>query len=126
MRYETPLPDSEASQTILQLANTMEAAIDELEQAAFVASLLPASLDPVVLGLIGDLCAAAVGGAEALASGFAAAVDVPEGRHADTEDALAAITRLADLEHAADLAERSATACVLRGHFETETALGRP
>jgi uncharacterized protein Yka (UPF0111/DUF47 family) len=113
----------EASQTILQLANTMEAVIDELEQAAFVASLLPASLDPVVPGLIGDLCAAAVGGAEALASGFAAAVDVPEGQHADTEDALAAITRLADLEHAADLAERSATACVLRGHFGTETAL---
>jgi uncharacterized protein Yka (UPF0111/DUF47 family) len=113
----------EASQTILQLANTMEAAIDELEQAAFVASLLPAGLDPAVLGLIGDLCAAAVGGTEALASGLAAAVDVPEGRHADTEDALAAITRLADLEHSADLAERSATACVLRGHFGTETAL---
>jgi uncharacterized protein Yka (UPF0111/DUF47 family) len=113
----------EAGQTILQLANTMEAAIDELEQAAFVASLLPAGLDPVVLGLIGDLCAAAVGGTEALASGFAAAVDVPEGQHADTEDALAAITRLADLEHTADLAERTATACVLRGHFGTETAL---
>jgi uncharacterized protein Yka (UPF0111/DUF47 family) len=113
----------EASQTILQLANTMEATIDELEQAAFIASLLPADLDPVILRLIADLCTAAVGGAEALASGFAAAVDVPEGQHADTEDALAAITRLAELEHAADLAERSATACVLRGHFGTETAL---
>ena len=80
----------DASQTILQLANTMEATIDELEQAAFIASLLPANLDSVVLRLIADLCAAAVGGAEALASGIGAAVDVPEGQHADTEDALAA------------------------------------
>jgi len=54
--------------------------------------------------LIGDLGAAAVGGAEAVASGVSAAVDVPEGKHADTEDALAAITRIADLEHAADTA----------------------
>jgi uncharacterized protein Yka (UPF0111/DUF47 family) len=112
-----------ATPTILQLANAMEATIDELEQAAFIGSLLPASLDPTVLRLMTDLSRAAVGGAEALASGFAAAVDVPQGRHTDTEDALAAITRLADLEHAADLAERTVTACVLRGHFETETAL---
>ncbi len=112
-----------ASQTIGQLTDTMEATIDELEQAAFIASLLPANLDPQVLRLIADLCAAAVGGAEALASGIAAAVDVPDGQHADTEDALAAITHVADLEHAADSAERALTACVLRGHFDTETAL---
>ena len=113
----------DASQTIGQLANTMEATIDELEQAAFIASLLPPNLDPAVLRLIADLCTAAVGGAEALASGIGAAVDVPEGQPADTEDALAAITRLADLEHTADSAERTVTAYVLRGHFETETAL---
>ncbi len=112
-----------ASQTIGQLANTMEATIDELEEAAFIASLLPENLDPQVLRLIADLCAAAMSGAEALASGIAAAVDVPEGQLADTEDALAAITRVADLEHAADSAERTLTACVLRGRFETETAL---
>ncbi|MBZ5606631.1 MAG: hypothetical protein LAP38_00095 [Acidobacteriia bacterium] len=113
----------DASPTILQLANAMEATIDELEQAAFIASLLPANLDPVVLPLIANLCAAAVGGAEALASGISAAVDVPEGQHVDTEDALAAITRLADLEHTADSAERTLTARVLCGHFEIETAL---
>ena len=113
----------DASQTIGQLTNALEATIDELEQAAFIASLLPANLDPQVLRLIADLCAAAVSGAEALASGIAAAVDVPEGQHADTEDALAAITRVADLEHAADSAERALTAHVLRGHFETESAL---
>ena len=112
-----------ASQTIGQLANTMEAVIDELEQAAFIGSLLPANLDRVVLPLIADLSAAAVGGAEALASGIAAAVDVPEGRHADTEDALAAITSVVDLEHAADSAERSITEYMLRGHFEAGMAL---
>jgi uncharacterized protein Yka (UPF0111/DUF47 family) len=111
-----------ASQTIGQLANTMEAAIDELEQAAFVGSLLPADLDPVVLQSLAVLTAAAVGGAEALASGIGAAVEVPEGRHADTEDALAAITRVLDLEHAADSAERRITEHMLRGHFEAGVA----
>lgn len=63
-------------------------------------------LRPRSCNLITDLGAAAVGGAEPLASGVCAAADVRGGHHTDTEDTVAAMTRLVDLEHAADSAER--------------------
>ena len=112
-----------ASRGIERLVNQIEQTIDELEQAAFVASLIPIEVAPALLEPLADLCAAAVTGAEAAAAGVAAAAEVPEGHRLDTEDALAAIGRLIDVEHRADAAERMVTASILSGDFDLKTAL---
>ena len=103
--------------------NRAEQTIDELEQAAFIASLLPSEVAPELLRPLADVCSAAVVGAESAASGATAAADVPEGQRIDSEDALAAVGRLIEAEHKADAAERAVTATVLRGEFDLKTAL---
>lgn len=113
----------DARPVIGQLIDRVEEAIDELEQAAFVASLLPERTDPDLLAALAELCAVAVTAAEVAASGVAAAVDVPEGRRIDSEDALAAVTRLIDAEHAADTKERATTTLVFGGGFDVATSL---
>jgi uncharacterized protein Yka (UPF0111/DUF47 family) len=113
----------DADPEIEGLVNRIEEAIDELEQAAFVASLLPAEITADLLEPLAQLCAAAVSGAEASAVGVAAAADVPEGQRADSEDALAAVGRLIEAEHDADAAERAVTTIILRGEFDLKTAL---
>ncbi|MFX7712948.1 hypothetical protein ABTJ93_19660, partial [Acinetobacter baumannii] len=65
----------------------------------------------------------AVRAAEAAASGLAAAAEVLEGRKADSEDALAAVSRLIDAEHAADARERDVTARVLAGGLDVAASL---
>ena len=113
----------EGAATIEQLVNRVEEAIDELEQAAFIASLLPEGVDPAVLTVLDKLCAATVSAAQAVASGVAAAAEAPEGRRADSEDALAAVGRLVDLEHLADSCEREVTTLVFRGSFDLRASL---
>jgi len=108
---------------IEQLVDRVEEAIDELEQAAFIASLAPASIDGALLSALAGLCAVAITATEAAASGLAAAVEVPEGRRADSEDALAAVVRLIDAEHAGDAQERAVTALVFAGSFDVATSL---
>jgi uncharacterized protein Yka (UPF0111/DUF47 family) len=108
---------------IEQLIDRVEEAIDELEQAAFIASLVPRGIDQGLLLALAELCKVAVSGAEAAASGMAAAADVPEGRRADAEDALAAVVRLIEAEHAADLCERDVAARVFTGGFDLATSL---
>ena len=103
----------DADRGIERLVNHMEDAIDELEQAAFIASLIPAELPAELIDPLDELCAAAVCGAEAAAIGAAAAAEVPEGHRVDSEDALAAVGRLIDAEHKGDAAERAVTANVL-------------
>lgn len=112
-----------ASPTIERLVNQIEEVIDELEQAAFIASLLPAELPSHVLKQLAELCTTAVRGAEAAAAGAAAAVDVPEGQRVDSEDALRAVGRLFEAEHDADDSERMVTAIVLRGELGLQAAL---
>jgi uncharacterized protein Yka (UPF0111/DUF47 family) len=112
-----------ANPTTERLVNRMEEAIDELEQAAFIASLVPGEIAPDLLTPLARLCAAAVSGAEAAAIGVAAATDVPEGHRIDSEDALAAVGRLIEAEHKADAAERAVTAILLSGDFDLKTAL---
>jgi uncharacterized protein Yka (UPF0111/DUF47 family) len=112
-----------ADRTIELLINSVEEAIDELEQAAFVSSLVPGEMTGELLAPLAELAAAAVTGSEAAASGAAAAADVPDGQRVDSEDALAAIGLLIEMEHKADDAERTLTATVLRGDFELKTAL---
>jgi uncharacterized protein Yka (UPF0111/DUF47 family) len=114
---------SQASSTIARLVDTAENTIDELEQAAFFASLVPAKLDPAVLGPLGELCTAAAAGTEAAASGLEAAAGIGEGESADSDDALAATERLVDLEHVADDAERAVTAIVLKSDGDARQAL---
>ncbi len=113
----------DAGQGIKRLVDRIEDAIDELEQSAFAASLVPNEIAPELLDPLAELCAAAVAGTEAAAAGAAAAAEVPEGHRVDFEDALAAVGRLIDAEHKADAAERSVTAKVLTGEFDLKTAL---
>ncbi len=113
----------DADPSIERLVNRAEQTIDELEQAAFIASLLPSEVAPELLRPLADVCSAAVVGAESAASGATAAADVPEGQRIDSEDALAAVGRLIEAEHKADAAERAVTATVLRGEFDLKTAL---
>ena len=65
---------NQASATIARLVDTAENTIDELEQAAFFASLVPPNLEPASARPSGELCAAAVAGTEAAARGLEAAV----------------------------------------------------
>jgi uncharacterized protein Yka (UPF0111/DUF47 family) len=109
--------------TISQLVNRIEEAIDELEQAAFNASLLPAGIDPAALTVLAKLGAAALAGAKAVACGVAAAAEAPEGRRADFEDALAAVGRLIDMEHMADDYEREVTTLTFRGSGDLRASL---
>ncbi len=108
---------------IERLVNHMEDAIDELEQAAFVASLISAGLASELIEPLDELCVAVVSGAEAAAIGTAAAAEVPEGHRIDSEDALAAVGRLIDAEHKGDAAERKVMTNILTGSFEPNTAL---
>ena len=112
-----------AGPIIEQLVDRVEEAVDELEQAAFIASLAPAGIDPALLSALAELCAVATTATEAAASGLAAAIEVPEGRRADSEDALNAVIRLIDAEHAADAREREVTARVFAGGFDVATSL---
>lgn len=114
----------DADRAIELLVNRIEEAIDELEQAAFIASLLPDGIAPSLLEPLGVLCAAAIAGAEAAAAGAAAAADVPDGQRIDSEDAIAAVGRLIENEHKADAAERAITAIVLRN--EVDLKIGMP
>lgn len=106
-----------------QLIDRAEEAVDELEQAAFVASLAPTGLDTPLVSALAELCAVAMTATEAAACGLAAAAEVPEGRRIDSEDALAAVVRLVDAEHAADTRERAITALVFSGGHDVATAL---
>jgi uncharacterized protein Yka (UPF0111/DUF47 family) len=112
-----------AKPIIGQLVDRIEETVDELEQAAFIASLAPPAIAAAPLAALADLCAIASTAIEAAASGLAAAAEVPEGRGADSEDALAAAVRLMDTEHAADAQERAITALVFTGNFDVATSL---
>lgn len=113
----------EADATIAGLVDSIEETIDQLEQAAFIVSLTPENIDAALLKPLAELSAAAVTGAEAAATGVVAAAEAPEGRRADSEDALAAVARLIDVEHIADAAERAVTSQVLLGSLDLKTAL---
>ena len=113
----------DAGPIIEQLVDRVEESVDELEQAAFIASLAPAGIDAALLSALAGLCAVATTATEAAASGLAATIEVPEGRRADCEDALAAVVRLMDAEHAADSRERDVTARVFAGGFDVATSL---
>lgn len=99
---------------IAPVIDTVEQAIDELEEAAFFQSVSPAAMgeDAMDVGL-GRLCAAAVRSAEAVARMADAASCVPDGHRIDVEDALAALADLVALEHEADELERTTIAAVL-------------
>jgi uncharacterized protein Yka (UPF0111/DUF47 family) len=117
---------TDAAHTIGALIDTAENAIDELEQAAFLVSLLPAEIAPELLAPLGELAAAAISGTEAAVRGVEAAASLAEGDggSTDSEDALQATARLVDLEHKADASERAITRLVLgRGGTDTLVVL---
>jgi hypothetical protein len=113
----------DAHRVIEQLVDRVEDAIDDLEQAAFIASLIPDAPAPELIESLGRLCATAVFGTEAAAAGVTAAAEVPEGQRVDSEDALAAVARLIEIEHEADAAERAVTTLVLSRGFDMKTTL---
>lgn len=106
-----------------ELVDRIEEAIDELEQAAFIASLTPCVSDTALQSALVSLSSVAVTAAEVAASGLAAAAEVQEGRRADSEDALAAVARLIDAEHAADERERDITARIFAGGIDVAASL---
>ena len=118
---------TQAAPTITGLVDAAENAIDELEQAAFLVSLLPLELDQALVAPLGELCGVAIAGTEAAVRGLEAAVSLSEGDggSADSEDALQATARLVDLEHAADKAERGVTSLVLGGDGHPRRGHGR-
>jgi uncharacterized protein Yka (UPF0111/DUF47 family) len=111
------------STTVGQLVTAAERAIDELEQAAFVASLMPGEVTSRALAPLAELCTTAIACAETAASGLDAATVVPEGNRIDAEDAFASTTRLVQLEQAADVAERTVTSLVFCGDLDWKSAL---
>jgi len=121
VRTETSRLNARA--VIVRLADNIEQATDELEQAAFIASLLPAGNDAAVLASLSALCGVAMTATEAAASGLAAAADSPEGHRVDADEALAQVTRLTDAEHAADHLEREVTRRILTESFAVAPAL---
>ncbi|HMK41672.1 MAG TPA: hypothetical protein VK451_08950 [Methyloceanibacter sp.] len=116
---------TEAAPTIAALIDAAENAIDELEQAAFLVSLLPVETEPSLLAPLAELSAAAISGTEAAVRGLEAAASLAEGEggSAENEDALQATARLGDLEHAADASERAVARLVLRGGASREGGL---
>jgi uncharacterized protein Yka (UPF0111/DUF47 family) len=114
---------SQRSFTVARLIEKAEDTIDELEQAAFYASLVPPKLAPDLRKPLHQLCNAAVAGAEAAARGLGAAAAIADGDTIDSADALAATDCLADLEHEADSAERAVIATVLQGNGDVGAAL---
>jgi uncharacterized protein Yka (UPF0111/DUF47 family) len=112
-----------ADATIEPMINSIEDAIDELEQSAFICSLLPQAIAPALLAPLQELANGLVAGTEVVASGASAAADVPDGQQIDSEDTLDAIDRLAELEHRSDAAERVLAAMVLQGDFDLKTSL---
>jgi uncharacterized protein Yka (UPF0111/DUF47 family) len=113
----------EASPSIRRLVDRIEDAIDELEQAAFITSLVPSDMPGELLDPLAELCATAIFSTEAAAAGAAAAAEVPEGQRVDSEDALAAVGRLIEAEHRGDTTERAVTAKILNSGFDLKTAL---
>jgi len=113
----------DADRRIERLVNIIEDAIDDLEQAAFVASLAPSEVPAELLAALAELCTTTVSGTEAAAAGAAAAAEVPDGHRVDMEEALAAVSRLIDVEHKADAAERAVTTRLLNGEFDLKTTL---
>lgn len=117
---------TQANPTIRELVNAAENVIDELEQASFLASLLPRELDGNLLEPLCELCDGAISGAEAAVRGLEAAASLSEadgGDTADSEDALSATSRLVDIEHAADRAERTITRLTLSGEAGGERSM---
>ena len=106
-----------------ELVDRVEEAIDELEQAAFIASLMPQPTGAELRAALIALSSIAVTATEVAASGLAAAAEVQEGRRADSEDALAAVARLIDVEHAADARERDIAALVFAGGLDVAASL---
>jgi len=112
-----------ADTTIEPMIDNVEDAIDELEQSAFICSLLPPAIASRLLAPLLELANALVAGTEVVASGASAAIDVPDGLQIDSEDTLFAVDRLAELEHRSDAAERALTAMILQGDFDIKTSL---
>jgi hypothetical protein len=111
------------STTIGQLVTAAEQAINDLQQAAFIASLMPREVTSRALISLADLCATAIACAETAVSGLDAATVVSEGKRVDGEDAFASTARLVDLEHAANVAERTITSLVFCGDLDWKSAL---
>ena len=106
-----------------RLTDLIEQTIDELEEAAFIASLAPADTAPELLESLAELAAVTVSGTEAAIIGAAAAAEIPEGQRVDYEDALAAATRLVEDEHRGDTAERTVTTKILGGSYDLKASL---
>lgn len=108
---------------LARLVDLIEQAIDELEEAAFIATLIPVGAAPDLLDSLLELCDIVIAGTESAVIGTAAAAEIPEGQRIDFEDALAAVMQLIEAEHRGDAAERATTTKVLTGSYDLKTSL---
>ncbi|MFI5011260.1 MAG: hypothetical protein ACHQAY_02830 [Hyphomicrobiales bacterium] len=119
----TEMTRLDAGRRIQPLSDLIEDTIDDLEQAAFISSLLSAGTGAETLQPLSELAGVVIAAVQAAASGVDAAMDVPDGERSDSEDALAAVGRLIDAEHMADACERAVTSKVLGGDLELKASL---
>ncbi|MBV8538734.1 MAG: DUF47 family protein [Alphaproteobacteria bacterium] len=106
------MPQRQAFPAILDEADD---AADALEEAAFLATLLP-QLKPseATLGPVRHLAALLVGGAQEMIKMIEAASQVRrDGPREDLQDVLEAVDRIVAIEHETDAAERSVTRALL-------------
>lgn len=93
----------------------IEAAMDCLDEAAFLVSLAAEDADPHFAAPLGALAQIVVDALGALISAVEAALLLPEGKRRDAAFALEKIDATLDAERAADLAERAAFAALFSG-----------
>ena len=92
-------------------------------EAACIASLLPADIDPAALAMLAKLCAAAVAGTRAAAAGADAASEAAGRTPRRLRGCAGRVGRLIDVEHLADDCEREATALTFRGKADLRASL---
>ena len=113
----------DADRSIERLVNQVEDAIDELEQAAFVASLVPTRLRRVCSSRWPNFAPRRFPAPRPPPPASPPRPECPTATASTPKMRLAAVGRLIDTEHRADAAERMATARILTGEFDLKTTL---
>ena len=106
----------DAGDALAGVVATADDAIDDLEEALFLLTLLPPNGRATARSVLDDLAAITVGAAREQLKALEIAREVIDGGQPDdSEDFLVAIDRVVGLEHDADGADRSARAALVSG-----------
>lgn len=101
----------EGGTQVVGVLEVADDAVDALEEAVFLLTLLPSSSSGPVRGLLEPVAAVAVAGSREWLKAVATALEIVDGSGSeDLEDFLVAIDRVSELEHRADALDRRARA----------------